>query len=224
MYFKLCDWYRTNLDKPVFVFYGWNNELNPCSKYRGGMEGEETASVCHPFSCSFSPDVFAAADCGEPRCVGLENVHCAHRLIQHSKVGGARLLEGAVFHPSTHFFPARFMCLCGSGVGGSSALCCEPVPPPHVAAVRLSESRLAPIRSITIIRIATGINTAYYCHADRKLKLRTHSAPSTHSHTHTHEGKHEPSGESLWRAYCKYFTFAALNNPTFCFKPFCRNY
>lgn len=81
---------------------------------------------------------------------------------------------------------------------GRHARCCEPVPT-RVAAVTLSESRLAPIRGITIIRIATGINTAYYCHADRKLKQGTPTASSLPLPTHTHRGKHE----STWKKTLK---------------------
>lgn len=115
MYFKFCmteaPTVVAHYDEPVFVVgrmsYGKEN-LN--SKIKKLCVEEERASVWHSFSCSSFPDVCAAADSGEPRCAGLENNHCAHRLVQHSKVGGARLLGRPYFIFS--IFSAMFMCLC----------------------------------------------------------------------------------------------------------------
>lgn len=84
------------------------------------------------FPLPLFPDVCTAADGVESLCVGLENghSHCAHRPVQHSKVGGARVWEWECVYvycmcvcqresmsfasqTSTHStFLLRFVCLC----------------------------------------------------------------------------------------------------------------
>lgn len=116
------------------------------------------------------------------RRTGERSLRAQARSAQQGRRGSA--LRKAIFH-LFYLFCQVYVFVCGKEGKGSRARCCEPVPT-RVAAVKLSESRLAPIRGITIIRIATGINTAYYCHADRKLKLGTPTASSLPLHTHTH--------------------------------------
>lgn len=98
---------------------------------------------------SFSLDVCAAADNGESLRGGLENdhSHCAHSLVQHSKVGWAGACTLNLLSPSRFVFVCRM-----KRNQESSAWRCEAAPP-CVAAGRPIQSRLAPIRSITIIRI-----------------------------------------------------------------------
>ncbi|XP_024860905.1 T-lymphoma invasion and metastasis-inducing protein 2 isoform X2 [Kryptolebias marmoratus] len=67
--------------------------------------GQEVCSKHH--RAKSSSDVCAAADGGEPRCVGLENDHCAHRLIQHSKSVDAVCTLYQTFHEGS-----------GPGAGG----------------------------------------------------------------------------------------------------------